>query len=419
MNNNASSQPQAIPDEIKITLRDLQLLSLFQVDKMRLEEARYTDARSKKSIQKKIDTMDAVSKLLSDYEGMSLDEISVRVEGLCKGWEEPGIFDGLTEAELDIEMSRYENFMALRDFFLQNKNVDLKGRMDFQKWKNEREKGRKESKAVDDRHEEQVMHAHDGDKINALRQENALKLIAEHGAIRAETSYPQKMSSKARYNGFHSVDHRYAFSYSTNSGAKSRMADQFCTGAEPNGQYSNETMMKTIRAHNVHEVVDIRPATKIEFVEVVIPAIKGVFGIGGQPERRERKATGRQIPYQHSELVTGGNKEPAWRMTYYVDDPEWKDYSGRRGQYLQVEIILPESAMKVVEKEIDADPKFIRKIVEHHMKERVLDDPSTWSADLKDEETLRPRYETWKDAKIYIQKEGDMKGWNEHSARNV
>ena len=174
-----------------------------------------------------------------------------------------------------------------------------------------------------------------------------------------------------------------------------------------------------MRKNNVHEVIDIRPVKKMEEIKIVEPATKGFMGMGGKPETVRYEKTGRQIPSRHAELVQGGKQEPAWRITYYVDDPEWKDYSGRRGQYLQIEIVLPETIMKKVEKLIDANPIFIRDIVERVMKEKILSDASRWSANQPDEKSLRPRYENWLNPRVYIQKENDPKGWNEQSARKI
>jgi hypothetical protein len=113
-------------------------------------------------------------------------------------------------------------------------------------------------------------------------------------------------------------------------------------------------------------------------------------------------------------------------MSYIVRDTEekWRVHDGRPGQQLQVEITLPESVAKEIEKRLQSDPALIRDIVGRIMKDKILKDPQRWEKPRGEVgDPLRPPYEKW-DARtgggrIYIQKEGINPGWHDEFVHKV
>jgi len=220
-------------------------------------------------------------------------------------------------------------------------------------------------------------------------------------------------------SGFQNLEARIQDNRNTSS-ALGAIESQFLA---PGESTKGVRLDEALKQHGIKEVIDIRHDTKLVYETITIPGKKGVLGIGKTPDRTERKFTGRYEPVLHSEHVSGGKKEPAVRFTYYIPQTEWRDYSGRSGQMMSVEIVLPESAAKKVEQTIERDPAAMRKIVERVMKEKLLKDPKAWETPQGSGDSLRPPYEKWdaesSGGKIYVQKEGMTPGFHEEAMQKI
>lgn len=252
-------------------------------------------------------------------------------------------------------------------------------------------------------------------------REKAAELVLQDGGVNIHMSVTRDFSTQEYpSSGFQNLTTRML--------DKKRPPSEALGGIEQQLVSANDSMRgkrrdDVLKEHRLREIIDIRHVTKPVYETVTIPGKKGVLGIGKTPDRTERRATSRYEPTPHSEIVSGGKKEAAVRFTYYIPQTEWRDYSGRSGQMMSVEIVLPESTAKQLEQILERDPAAMRKIVERVMKEKVLKDPKAWETPQGSGDSLRPPYDKW-DAesgggKIYVQKEGMIPGFHAEAMKKV
>ncbi|MCR4278777.1 MAG: hypothetical protein NUV81_02635, partial [bacterium] len=91
-----------------------------------------------------------------------------------------------------------------------------------------------------------------------------------------------------------------------------------------------------------------------------------------------------------------GKNDAMVRFDYFVADKKWRDYSGRAGQLLSSDMVLPESVAKELLLQLEKDPTVYREIIGRFMKEKLLtEEPDAWDKSHGVGDPLRPRYETW------------------------
>ncbi|MEK9132525.1 MAG: hypothetical protein AAB606_02350 [Patescibacteria group bacterium] len=257
--------------------------------------------------------------------------------------------------------------------------------------------------------EDVYKHGVQGSTEREKSRERAAKLVLQDGGVRIHTSVERKLSASGQ-SGFQALETRIQDGRQSSSACGSIRAQFLSRDDVMRGKRLDDTLQE----HGIREIIDIRHDIKPVYETVTIPGKKGVFGIGKTPDRTEKRPTGRYEPILHSEIVSDGKREPAVRFTYYIPQTEWRDYSGRKGQMMSVEIVLPESAAKEIEQTLDRDPAAMRKIMERVMKERLLKDPNAWEM---------PPYDKWdaepNGGKIYVQKEGTEPGFHEEAVRKV
>lgn len=241
-------------------------------------------------------------------------------------------------------------------------------------------------------------------------RERAVELVLQDGGVRIHTSIEHSLSVKG-YSGFQNLEARIQDNRNPSSGV---IEAQFLAPCESS---RGIRLDEALKQHGIKEIIDIRHDTKPVYETITIPGRKGVLGIGKTPDRTDRKFTGRYEPVLHSEHVSGGKKEPAVRFTYYIPQTEWRDYSGRSGQMMIAEIVLPESVARKVEQTVMRDTVAMREIVERIMKEKLLKDPQAWETPQGNGDSLRPPYDKWdaepNGGRIYVQKEGGEPGFHE------
>ena len=251
-------------------------------------------------------------------------------------------------------------------------------------------------------------------------RERAAEIVLEDGGVRVHMSVAKSLSlSPYGSDGFQNLETRIQDHRQPNVVIE-EITMQFL---------SRDEFMRNIRLDNalndrdIKEIIDIRPEVRPTYETVTVPGKKGVLGFGKMPDRTERKATGRYESILHSEIVSGGKNEPVVRFTYYIPQTEWRDYSGRQGQMMVVEIVLPESAAKELEQILKRDPAAMRQIVEEVMKKRFLEDPGDWEKSQGYGDSLRPPYEVWdaepNGGRIYLQTAGKEPGFHEDRVYKV
>ncbi|MBU2508936.1 MAG: hypothetical protein ABH820_01250 [Patescibacteria group bacterium] len=184
---------------------------------------------------------------------------------------------------------------------------------------------------------------------------------------------------------------------------------------------------KLMEKQGLHELIDIRMVKKPVYEQVTIPGKKGFMGIGKTPDRQEPKFTGQYKNVMHDQAVENGKPEAAIRFTYYIpQQPDWRTYDGRHGQYMTAEFVLPDSVARGLLDEINEDPSVMRELVGRMLKEKLLNDPEAWDKakygrfpgdEPTPNATLRPPYEKW-DAepggrRIYVQKARERGGFRQ------
>ncbi len=118
-------------------------------------------------------------------------------------------------------------------------------------------------------------------------------------------------------------------------------------------------------------------------------------------------------------LVKGAGSEDAFVLRYRTYDNyeglAYKDYSGRTGQFLAVELIMPESIAKQLGEQIKKDPSIVRRLIKKIVIEKSSIPENAWETGNKSTNgvPIKPPYEAWRETeqgreRIYI--EIDQKG---------
>lgn len=261
-------------------------------------------------------------------------------------------------------------------------------------------------------------------------REKAIEIIFKDAGVRVHESFPEKVGALQDNNaGYQELtmrlqDGRYVSH--TISGIASQLLskEEYSRGGRPEA---------VLASQGIHELIDIRRDVKPVYETITVPGKKGVFGIGKTPDTTQRRASGRFESSLHGVVVEGGKKEAAVRISYFVPPPsrqegrlEWSDYSGRSGQMLLLELVLPETSAVEIEKIIDRDPGVMRVVTERLMKEKMLKDPNDWEklqAHRGEGSSLRPPYEQWdaepEGGRVYVQKEGGERGFRQECIKKI
>ncbi len=244
-------------------------------------------------------------------------------------------------------------------------------------------------------------------------RERAVKLVLEKAGVRVHTSISRELSPRGN-DGFQDLnaDLKRTSSYTS-------VENALLTSADVMARVSPEDIM---RDHSIHEFISIHQEITAEYNDVTTPGKNGILGIGRTPARVDRVKTGRELPVQHADIVMNGNTELAVNISYYIPQSNWRDYSGRRGQMMRAEMVLPQSAAQEVEDIIDRDPAAIRSIISEVMKQKLLIDPKAWESPQGQGDALRPPYEEWDNESgghIYVQKDGIAPGFHPEAVRKV
>jgi hypothetical protein len=265
---------------------------------------------------------------------------------------------------------------------------------------------------------QEILKSVDGQTEREKSRERIAEIVLKEGGIRINTSIRSSLSPRGNA-GYQNLETRVQGRREPRT-TLGNIEAQFFSKNESHVDRLDTIMKK----HGIKELIDIRHDKKHVYETVTVPGKKGVFGFGKTPDTTEQRYTGRSEAVLHSEAVSGGKQEPVVRITYFIPQGDWKDYSGRAGQYMLAEILLPDLAAKEVERVLEQDPAVIRRIIERVMKEKLLKDPGAWETPPgPNTDSLRPPYDKWdaepNGGKIYIQNEGSEPGFHEENFRKV
>jgi len=246
--------------------------------------------------------------------------------------------------------------------------------------------------------------------------------ILAQGGVGAHTSLPREYHP-SHNSGFTDVtDPRLI------SGAPGQFSARDARESFGVGSYTNDLGRKYDQAH-VREFISFIPVTADVYQEKeVLVQEKRMGGFLGSKSvmKKQRQKVGER-PVLHGEAVTDGEKEPLVKLRYYVaggkndDVAQYQDYSGRGGNIISMEVLLPQSVAEKIQQEVKANPVFIRKIVKELMIKKLGISEKAWQEG--DENThghpISPPYEKW-DASgesMYIKESND--GYGEFKPERV
>ncbi|MCX6741222.1 MAG: hypothetical protein NTY61_02380, partial [Candidatus Parcubacteria bacterium] len=257
------------------------------------------------------------------------------------------------------------------------------------------------------------------DNSQENREKELILEILKEGGIGIHTSLPREYHPHKSAGFIDLVDNRLNPSTAGNSlGGDVRNSFRF-------SDFDSYEQQHRLEKEGVNELVTFEPAVRDVIKEVDVPVKKerlgGLLGSKTVMEKKNQKVGEEAI--KHSEVVKDGKDEPLVKLKYQAEsassDSEdgYYDYSGRRGNVLEVEICLPKSTADKVSQQIKKDPKFIRQIIGEAVVKGLKIPAKAWQEG--DEHTndrpVRPPYEKW-DAKfggkIYVKEAADGDKFN-------
>lgn len=241
-------------------------------------------------------------------------------------------------------------------------------------------------------------------------EREVLDAILRDGASQMHTSLRSELGGSGS-SGFQTrVDRKFGME----AGSSARPLFLNASGRQAS-EFEMQSMLKPM---GINEIVDCNRVQEDVFEDREVEVAKsGLAGMFGQKEkRRERVKTGTRT-VMHSEKVAGGKQEALVQLNYRTvddaDNAQFRDYSNRTGQMLNVIIRLPESLARKSMELMKTDPAFIRKMVEQAVLKQQGIPEETWKNGEKNAGVpLRPPYDQWSaqhggKSKIYVRSDLD------------
>lgn len=292
----------------------------------------------------------------------------------------------LEDLDRDVEATE-----AAIEFVNQNHEARLDSPV-FQQWRKE--------KNIEARRTQAVLDTGKADNTRAEIQETLerqfLDEILKSGGAKAHLSVPKELAQNA--------DTRFG----PGNGLQDLIDRQRTDGGilTPTKQISAKFrfMKEEFEKNGIHEAVSIEPVKKIESVMKEVSTEKQ--GLFGKKIIVEKKLVEQEIIPKHREVVSGGNEEDSYILRYQTIDTKfdaqtkresrYQDYSGRYGQMLMFEIVLPKSLAEKLSAEIKKNPSILRKIIEESMVGKLGIQEAAWKDGVGSRNIpLRPPYEQW------------------------
>ncbi len=267
--------------------------------------------------------------------------------------------------------------------------------------KNDLEKRAKTQGTVDER------------ELKEVREKMLLDEIAKNGGVGLSMSLREGTVVDGReviHSGFQSAKDRKNLSRFDGGISALRGSDRYLIPfleSKTQPKYYNNTREQL----EVDETVILLPVEEpiMETVEEEVKASGWRGKIGGKEKRTKQVDSGRKRIASHSEMVSGGKNEPAVSFRYCAepfkrhkqnDNTGYRDCSGRTGQHLGLECILPKSVADELAVKLREDPAFARKVVESLMIGKMGIDEEMWKGGKGNGGyPLRPPYEAWSETK--------------------
>lgn len=158
---------------------------------------------------------------------------------------------------------------------------------------------------------------------------------------------------------------------------------------------------KIFDTEGIHELVRLQPLETYQDVQV--EEEKSAGGVAGFFGRKEKVTVTKRETRPVADVSTVlpiSCHEPAYALRYQTfdsSDRQHRSYDGRYGNFLGVQIILPESLAKKIILLAKADPRFMRRLIEKSLLQNAQDiTEGDWSrGEGQNGIPVRPPYEAW------------------------
>ena len=223
-----------------------------------------------------------------------------------------------------------------------------------------------------------------------LSEKELLAEIREKGAFMLFTSLQ---------SGFQPYDQNRIINTSIDTSLAKKSLER-SINAKSNSIELEEKARETVLKKGINECSAIAPIKK-DIKEKVVK--RG--GLFKRKKEIEEKVGERQALC--SEYIKGGSNEPAYHFSYQTVNKDHIEITGRTGNIIIMNYILPESTARKVNAMIKKNPNFVRMIIENAMVEEF--GKRKWKG------LIRPPYEDWREgqgvpSKLFFQEIEDEEG---------
>lgn len=228
--------------------------------------------------------------------------------------------------------------------------------------------------------EAEIHRQQDFEQMDAVREKMFVAEILKQSGVAAFTSLPAEYSQRgsAGFSELVSKD-RKNFNVYDFQNITSHLKDE-----EPK-----------LKKEGVHEIITIKPYEVQKFTDVPEES-RSWYGAKKTKMRVERTV----VNPNHSEVFEGGREEEAYLFTYRTLDSDmsvYRDYSGRTGQTLLIEMVLPKTVALELQKKIEQNPHVVRELIEQTMTSKLGLNKEAWEKgnEKTNNVALRPPYQQW------------------------
>ncbi len=256
-----------------------------------------------------------------------------------------------------------------------------------------------------------------------LREERLLIEVLIDGGAGAVISWPAEYNPKKSGGGFYPMTDDRLIPRGTEDSIGYNPSDSTAEFFIMKDWKKDRELKQQYAQANCREFVTFLPVTTDVYEDKDVPVqekiMGGLFGSKTVIQKQSQRVGERQV--MHNEVVADGKKEQLVKLIYIAQSKDsldqfeddinlrYRDYSGRDGNMLSIEVLLPQSTATKVEQEVRSNPAFIRKIADEMMTKKFKVPENAWfsgdkyttarSAGSAVTETeslpLRPPYEKW------------------------
>jgi hypothetical protein len=332
-------------------------------------------------------------------ENLTLDQLKEKAYATREELVMEEAADESDQKAIDRELRKVDDVIR----FLDNYSPDAFKMESFRKWQEKKTNQTKEQKR-EVQIAEQVINEQEVKEARLI-----LEIITE-GGVGAHTSLPREYHPNHSAGFTDIIDNRLLPNSPGGFWSKG-VRDYFGFRT-----FGND-LTRNYEKAQVREFIGFKPVSVDVYQDKKVQVAGGMFGLKKTTQTIKEKTGIR--PLMHNEAVASGVQEPLVKLIYFTRELSsdinsllaHKDYSGRDGNHITMEVLLPQSVAEKVQQEIKVNPTFIRKIAKELMVQKLGIPEKVWEEG--DTNThghpVRPPYEKW-DASgenIYIRDDND------------